>query len=338
VCSSDLISFALDHIAKTERVDYLAYYDGLTGLPNRALFFDRLDNLVRTCASTRAHAACVVLDVERFHVINDTFGTASGDTVLQQLAHRLSRSVPETTLLTRLNGDRYAFALADVADASQVVHLLEGPVLRAVAEPYTLGDQEVRVQVRAGIAICPDDGADAGMLMKNAEAALHTAKRDGARYRFYEPQMNLKVAEKLRLENRLRVALERNEFVLYYQPRVRLATGELSGFEALLRWRPEGQTLVSPNEFVHLLEETGMIVEVGNWVVREAVAQCVRWQAGGYSAPRVALNVSALQLRQPGFVPDLLAAVATSGGRPEQINIEITESMLMDCKIGRAHV
>ncbi|MGE5526186.1 MAG: EAL domain-containing protein [Rhodospirillaceae bacterium] len=323
------ISFALDHIAKTERVDYLAYYDGLTGLPNRTLFFDRLNQMVRG-RTAHSHVACVVLDVERFHVINDTFGTAAGDTVLQQLAQRLTGALSEATLLTRLSGDRYAFGLPAVEEVSEIVHLLEGRVLSAVAAPFTLNGQELRVQMRAGIAVCPDDGANANTLMKNAEAALHTAKRHGSRYCFYEPEMNVKVAEKLRLENRLRVALDRNEFVLYYQPRVNLITGKLTGLEALLRWQPAGEPLVLPNDFVHLLEETGMIVEVGAWAVREAAFQCVRWRAKGYEPPRVALNVSAVQLRQPDFVGDILDGITAAGSMPEQMSVEITESMLME--------
>ena len=324
------ISFALDHIEKTQRVDYLAYYDGLTGLPNRTLFFDRLEHMLKACIAAHTHAACVVLDIERFHVINDTFGASAGDTVLQQLAHRLSGAMPHAALLTRLNADRYGFAVADGGEASKVVHLLEGTVMQAVSQPFVLGGQELQVQVRAGIAMCPQDGSDAHTVLKNGEAALHTAKRDGARYRFYEPQMNVMVAEKLRLENRLRGALARNEFILHYQPRVHLASGKITGLEALLRWLPAGEPIVPPGEFVHLLEETGMIVEVGAWVVREAAAQCVRWQAKGYGAPKVALNVSALQLRHPSFVADVLGGIAAAGGRPEQMNVEITESMLME--------
>lgn len=324
------IAFAMDHIAKTERLDYLAYYDRLTGLPNRNLYFDRLEQLLRLHASARTRAASVVLDIEHFHAINDGYGTAAADALLQQTAERLAREIPQARLVTRLSADRFAFAVPEVAEASDVVRLLEERILRSLSEPFALGTDEIHLQAKSGIALYPADGVDASALVKNAEAALQSAKRDGIRYCFYEPRMNLRVVDRLRLENDLRVAVRNRDFVLHYQPRVSLASGDIVGLEALLRWPLHAEPPIPPSEFIPVLEQTGMIIEVGAWVVREALAQAVRWRAQGLEPPRIAVNVSVLQLRQPDFVPDILDAVAASGAAADWLAIEITESMLMD--------
>lgn len=323
------IAFALDHIAKTERLDYLAYYDGLTGLPNRKLYFDRLERMLAS-RSGNDGAAAVVLDVQNFHAINDALGTPVGDAVLQQLAVMLRGVVPAPDLFTRLGADRFAFAVADVSDGAGLVHVLEERVFPATRGPIPAGKHEVHVDVRAGMALSPGDAADGATLVRNAETALQSARRDGVRYRFYEPRMNRRVASRLILESRLRAAVRDREFVLHYQPCVDLASESVVGLEALLRWMKPGHGLVAPGEFMHVLEESGLIVEVGAWVVREALAQCVRWRAQGLEPPRVAVNVSAVQLRQPDYLQDVLAAVAASGGDPKWLALEITESMLMD--------
>jgi diguanylate cyclase (GGDEF)-like protein/PAS domain S-box-containing protein len=323
------ISFALDHIAKTDQLDYLAYYDGLTGLPNRTLFYDRVGQLVHA-ALGKESVATFMLDLERFRTINETLGVAAGDVVLKQLAARLAAVVPEPGTVARLSADCFAVAVGGIRDVADVAYLLEKKLIAALAPPFIVDAQELHIPVKAGVALYPGDGRDVGTLCTNAEAALKNAKRRGERFLFYAPQMNARVAERLTLENQLRIAMQEEQFILYYQPKIDLATGGLSGMEALLRWASPELGLVSPDRFIPILEETGMILDIGRWALRKAISDHAGWCARGMVPPRVAVNVSVIQLRQEQFVADVRNAVESGGTSGRHIDLEITESMIME--------
>jgi len=326
---ADDISFALDHIAKEEKLNYLAYYDVLTGLPNRTLFKDRLEQRLAAARRAGQVLSVMMLDIERFRRINDTLGRQCGDELLRAFSSRLAQALGESDALAYVGGDYFTVATRHVHDTADVVRLLEH-VLGAVATPpYAVGGSDLRIAARAGVVLYPSDGVDAEGLLKNAEAALKDAKRTGNRYLFYAPQMNARVAEQLKLENDLRRAVQEGEFVLYYQPRVDLAAARLCGFEALIRWAHPQRGLVSPGEFIPVLEATGLILEVGRWALRRAARDHAAWREAGLNPPRIAVNVSAVQLRRRQFIEEVREALAESGGF-RHIDIEITESMLME--------
>lgn len=324
------ISFALDHIGKAERLNYLAYYDGLTGLPNRTLFHERVVQLIHSIAPENQGVAMVVLDLERFRRINETLGMAAGDGILKQFAERLSDAVGEPATVARISADRFAAAIAPMRSETEIARVLEHRIFASLNEPFRAGDQALHIPVKAGVAVYPGDGRDAAALYVNAEAALVKAKQSGERFLFYAPQMNARVAERLTLENRLRTAMLEEQFILHYQPKIDLATGKVSGLEALLRWVSPDLGLVSPAQFIPILEETGMILEVGRWALRKAISDHAAWRERGFQPPRIAVNVSAIQLRQEHFVADVRNAVESGGASGRHIDLEITESMIME--------
>ena len=324
------ISFALQSISRQEKLEYLSYYDALTGLPNRQLFMDRLAQQMRSRSAEPRMVALFLLDLERFRNINETLGRHGGDELLKLVAQRLEHAFHGRDYLARVSGNGFGVVMRGVRDAASIAHTIENQVLGCFREPFLLSGRELRVAAKAGIAMFPADGGDADTLFKNAEAALRNAKASGERYLFYAPQMNARVAEKLRLENQLRVALREEQFILYYQPRVELATGRISGLEALMRWVTPDRGLVPPAEFIPLLEETGMILEAGRWALKRATTDYAAWRARGLAPPRIAVNVSAIQLRQRDFVESVRTAVAAGGGYAECIDIELTESMVME--------
>jgi diguanylate cyclase (GGDEF)-like protein len=327
---ADDVSFALDHIAKEEKLNYLAYFSATTGLPNRALFRDRLEQLVTAAHRDQKFVAVMMLDIERFRHINDTLGRQAGDDLLRQLPHRLKMALDETDILAHFGGDYFAVAWQSLEEGESIGHLLDQILTNVSGEPYRLAGEELRIASRAGIALYPADGADADSLLKNAEAALKDAKAKGHRYQFYAPQMHTRVAEELKLENDLRRAVLENQFVLYYQPRVDLTDGRCIGLEALIRWMHPERGLVSPGEFISILESTGLILEVGQWALKCAARDHAALRAGGLTPPRIAVNVSPMQLRRREFVDDVRAAVVEVDGSRGYIDIEITESMLVE--------
>jgi diguanylate cyclase (GGDEF)-like protein/PAS domain S-box-containing protein len=325
------ISYALEYIDKNERLDYFAYYDPLTDLPNRSLFADRVSQLVHAhAADAPQRVAVAVVDVERFALVNDTLGRQAGDTLLKLVAARLRDAVQGSASIARLGADTFAIAVPDVRDDANAARLLAEFTAAVMGEPYDIGTQELRVAFKCGVAIHPGDGDDAESLLKNAEAALKNAKASGERYMFYASQMKASVAGILLLESRLRKAIAADEFILHYQPKIELATGHVDSLEALIRWQSPDEGLVSPAQFVPMLEETGLIVDVGLWVLRQAVADQQRWASAGYGVPRVSVNVSAKQLRQKDFVASAIDAVRGAGGDLAAIDLEITETVIMD--------
>lgn len=324
------VSFALDHIEKEERLNYLAYYDALTGLPNRSLFYEHVNHLIQVAQQGHSMLALVQFNVQRFRMINDTLGRQAGDALLKLIAERMRESYGERGWQARISADTFAVALPDIKQEADIAHALEERVLRELSRPFTIADNELRIAIRCGIALFPGDGSDTDSLFRNAEAALKKAKDSGERYLFYEPRMNARVEEQLSLENRLRVALIDEQFILHYQPKVEISTGRVVGLEALIRWNSPEMGMVSPAEFIPLLEETGMILEVGRWALKRATMDYAAWRAKGLTPPRIAVNVSAIQLQQKDFVESVRTALAAGGGDADCIELEITESMIME--------
>ena len=320
------IAFALDHIEKAEKLNYLAFYDPLTGLPNRTLFHDRLSHSLRARGAETPLIAVVLLDLERFRRVNETLGRPAGDELLRSVGARLLRANESTA---RIGIDIFAFTLRGARSAAEVNRAADALAIACFAEPFLLNGGELNVACRIGVALHPADGADADTLLHNAEAALRRSKRAGDRIVFYASEMNARVAEALAIENRLRHALERQEFVLHYQPKVSLPGGRITGVEALIRWQDPEQGLVPPGRFIPILEETGMIVEVGLWAIGQALADLAGWKAKGLVVPRVAVNVSAIQLQREDFVDRVTDAVQRSGDSADGLELEITESLLM---------
>jgi diguanylate cyclase (GGDEF)-like protein len=332
------ISFALEYIGKAEQLDYLVYYDALTGLPNRSLIQDRLKQLLQAEASpppvrvqdSSSRIALVLINVERFKNINDTFGRHCGDALLKEIAARLSRALGASDHLARLGSDHFAAILTDLGEATDVARVLGENLLVCLDQPFALDGHELHIATRAGVALYPSDGDDAETLFANAETALHKAAASEERYLFYAPPMNARVAERMTLENKLHKALARNEFVLHYQPKVSLQSGLIIGLEALIRWNDPQHGLVPPNAFIPILEETGLIVDVGHWALEQAVRDYDVWHGQGLQPPRIAVNVSAVQLRRKDFLASLEKALSLRQGANDYLDLELTESILME--------
>jgi diguanylate cyclase (GGDEF)-like protein/PAS domain S-box-containing protein len=324
------ISFALEYIESAQKLDYLAYFDVLTGLANRTLFVDRLAQYVRAAADHSHKLALFLLDLERFKNINDSLGRPAGDALLKQVAQWLLRDVGDPMLLARLGADLFAIVLPEVKKDGNLPHLLDEWYRQFVDYPFQLNDAECHIAAKIGVALYPDDGADADTLCKNAEAALKKAKIGGDRYLFYTQTMTETVIGRLTLEYRLRQALDNGEFVLHYQPKVRLANGKVTSAEALIRWNDPQSGLVAPGRFIPILEQTGMIHDVGRWALRQAIGDYLRWCDMGLDAVRVAVNVSPLQLRDRRFIIDVKQAIGIDARAAAGLELEITESLIME--------
>jgi len=312
-----------------ERLQYLAHHDALTGLPNRVLFLDRLNqSLIRARWNQRV-VAVLFLDLDRFKNINDTLGHDTGDRCLQGMAVRLQECVRTGDTVARLGGDEFAILLEDIAAAEDVSHVA-AKILAAFARVFEIAGREFYVTASIGISLYPNDGNDAQALVKNADAAMYRAKDLGKNtYQFYSADMSAHAFERLTLETSLRHALERNEFVLHYQPQIALDSGAVVSVEALLRWQHPEFGLLGPAQFISVAEETGMIVPIGEWVVQTACAQVKAWESAGLGKLRVAVNVSARQFNEPTFVDTILRLLETTRFDASRLEIEITESVIM---------
>ena len=261
-------------------------------------------------------------------MINDSLGRQAGDALLKQIAERLG-SAAGTTEVARVGADLFAIILPVVKGRTEIGRTVEELWRSCLDAPFQLNDTEIRVAMKGGIALYPNDGTSAEALFRNAEAAWKKAKQTGARYLFHAPEMTARIAEKLTFENKLRQAVENEEFVLHYQPKMSLDTGRIVGVEALIRWQSPERGLVPPGQFVSLLEETGLILDVGAWALERAVRDHASLQAQGLPAPRMAVNMSAMQLRQIDIV-DIVKAAIACGASPTALDVEITESLLME--------
>jgi diguanylate cyclase (GGDEF)-like protein len=323
------ISFALDHIEKEAKLEYLAYYDSVTGLANRTLFHERLEQGLAAAGREERKLALIILDIERFKTINDTLGRQAGDALLKQIADRMAKRSLDIAWLARIGGDHFAIMAPDIQNVDDFARLAEKRLEEFFGPLFRIGETELRIAAKLGIAMFPGDGADAETLFRNAEAALKKAKASGDRLLFYTQAMNERVAEKLALETKLRQALEKDEFVLHYQPKVDAETRRIVGVEALIRWQSPELGLVPPMKFIPLMEETGLILPVGTWALKRASLDHRRWVNQGMKAPRVAVNVSPIQLRQRDFVGIVEQAIM-EGVSPTGVDLEITESLIME--------
>ncbi|HEY5897374.1 MAG TPA: EAL domain-containing protein [Burkholderiales bacterium] len=327
------ISFALHHLEQKARMDYLAYHDSLTDLPNRSLFTDRMTQALNAARREKRFAAAVFLDVERFRMVNETFGRKAGDHLLRTIGARLRAAAREQDTVARIGADHFAIAVAPFDRPGDTTHWLIERLAAAFAQPIPVDGVELRVALKAGIAVFPADGESTESLCGNAETALSKAKDANQHYLFYAPEMNARVAESLAMENRLRRALEEGRLALHYQPKIDVKSGDIAGLEALIRWIDPELGTVPPAKFVGLLEETGMILAAGRWALRQAASDIRHWQSLGLAVPRIAVNVSAIQLRQKDFVDSVLEAISEDDemrGSPPLIDLEITESVLVD--------
>ncbi len=327
------VAFALEVIAKETRINYLASYDTLTGLPNRTLFHERIGQLLQFVRQREAKLALLMVDVRRFRFVNESLGRQAGDQLLSDLAERFLQSWAEPDNVGRITGDRFALVLGVYDNDALLVHAVEQSMIDALKVPFMVAGREVSLSCAAGIAVFPDDGSDLDTLFQNAEAALGQAKQAAEPYLFYQPKMNARMAGTLMIESKMRRALEREQFEIYYQPKFATQDARLAGFEALLRWNDPDSGLVSAGEFISILEETGMIVEAGQWVMRRVLRDYAVWRQQGLNPPRIAVNVSAIQLRRKDFTDQVralfLEAAAHAPGE-QGLDFEITESLLMD--------
>jgi diguanylate cyclase (GGDEF)-like protein len=311
-----------------ERIEYLATHDALTGLPNRVMFSQVLHLAIASAQRYQRGLAVLLIDLDRFKIINETLGHEAGDNVLKEMSVRLKNCLRTSDVVARLGGDEFVVLLQDIDEGSEISTVAR-KILSTLMKPINVRGQECRLTASLGICSYPGDGVDEQSLMKNADSAMYLAKEEGKNnFQFYSHHMNNQSLERLTLETSLQGALERNEFALHYQPKVDLRTGAISGVEALIRWK-SSMGLVSPAQFIPLAEETGLIVPIGRWVLRTACQQNVEWQRAGLPPMRMAVNLSARQFGDENLLADIRTALADSGMRPELLELEITEGMVM---------
>ncbi|MDR3385801.1 MAG: EAL domain-containing protein, partial [Rudaea sp.] len=321
------IAFAIDHIDKQDRLNYLAYYDSVTELPNRTLFHETLKKTLAQAAHGWL-VAVMCIDVDFFKNVNDTLGHAIGDELLRQFGGRLVKSTRKRDTIGRLGGDEFALILL-LQDAQEAV-VLVNKIRDALREPFNLSDNHVTVTASIGITLHPDDASDPETLVKYADTAMYRAKQAGRdTFRFFTAQMNSEVMARLDLEAALRNAVANDEFVLYYQPKVELKTGRIAGLEALLRWERPGHGLVSPQAFIPALESTGLILQVGSWVIAAACRQIGLWTRSSIGPVQVSVNVSGRQFSEGDLHSDVVKALGDNEISGELLELELTESSLM---------
>jgi diguanylate cyclase (GGDEF)-like protein len=309
------------------KIEYMAHHDSLTDLANRVLLNERLEHALGQIHQNEM-VAIHHLDLDQFKAVNDTFGHPAGDKLLKIVADRLRGLARETDTIARMGGDEFVIVQAPIADPGDATSLAQR-IISLLGEPFDIDGQQVMIGVSIGIAVGPGDGLSPDKLLRNADLALYRAKGDGrGTFRFFEPVMDLQMQTRRIMEQDLRKALPAGEFELYYQPVVNLASNTISGFEALIRWNHPQRGLVSPGTFIPLAEEIGFIVPMGEWVIREACATAARWPGDS----RVAINISAVQFRNPGLMQVIIGALATSGLNPTRLEIEITETVLLQNK------
>ena len=329
------VSFALENFDRAdekekadERIKYLATHDNLTDLPNRTMFDQLLGFSIKAARCNQRQCAVLFIDLDRFKIINDSLGHAAGDALLVEMAARLRGSLRASDVVARLGGDEFVVLLDEVAECKQAA-TIAGHLLSEICKPLELNGHECRVTASIGIAMFPNDGADELALMKNADIAMYQAKQEGKNdIRFFSDKIVTESIDRLTLETSLRYALERNELCLHYQPKRNVATGEITGVEALLRWVHPDLGMLPPNRFIPLAEETGLIVPIGRWVMKAACAQNVAWQRDGLPPLSVAVNVSPRQFSDENLLRDVDDALAASGMDPKLLQLEITESMV----------
>jgi diguanylate cyclase (GGDEF)-like protein/PAS domain S-box-containing protein len=318
-----------ERVQAQQRLQYLAHHDALTDLPNRALFLERLEHALTRARWTQRPLAVLFLDLDRFKNINDTLGHDIGDSALRVTAERLKDCVREGDTVARLGGDEFTVLLEDIADTDDVPAIAQ-KIVDALSRPFAVNKREFVVTTSIGISLYPSDGDDSLKLLRNADTAMYRAKDQGRnKYQFYSSEMSAKALEKFMLEASLRHALERDEFLLYYQPQVNLASGLVTGVEALLRWQHPDLGLVSPNQFIPVAEETGLMKSIDEWVLQTACDQAQRWIAAGLPPLSMTVNLSGTSFSEPNLVDMIARTLRRTGLAPEILELEITESVIM---------
>jgi len=312
-----------------ERIHFLAYYDSLTGLPNRTLFSAQLSEALSCTRARNGRAALLLLELGRFKIINDSFGRLFGDRLLLEISGRIQRSIGEMCILARIGGGEFAIVIPEISDTSDAAAAVER-VMGSLSEEFSTDSHSLNISFNVGISIFPENGCDGRELLQNADIALFSAKEEGPnKSRFFTEEMNSQLMEQLRLENGLRLAVDRNELFLLYQPQVNSRTGSITGLEALLRWQHPQLGLVPPVKFIGIAETSGLIVPIGEWVLRTACTQAKMWQDQGLPPVPVAVNVSAVQFRQQGFRDLVRCVLRETGLEPKYLELELTESLLL---------
>jgi len=311
------------------RLQFLAHHDPLTGLPNRTQFQQRCEEALMRAARREAKVAVMFVDLDHFKTVNDSLGHSHGDELLRNVATRLQECTRKTDTVARLGGDEFTILLAEVADSGDVAFIAK-KIADRLSASFVIAGHEVYVSASVGISCYPEDGESASVLIKNADAAMYAAKEQGRNnYQFFSAEMNTQALETLMMASSLRLAVERDELILEYQPRLDLATGKVTGAEALVRWNHPNLGRIMPSQFIGLAEKTGLIDPIGEWVLRRACTQMVEWRRTGVALPRVAVNISARQFRHPDFTERIAAILAETGMDPSSLEVEVTESMVM---------
>lgn len=312
-----------------KQLNFFQYYDPLTSLPNRALFTKQLEHALQQAKQNHSQLALLSIDLDQFKTINESFGTAFGDQVLIDTTQRLKNVLCGTDVISRFNGDEFNVLIAQI-DNLEIAHLTAHRIIESMTKPYILGDQCVYISMCIGVTFYPFDGDDAETLQRNADTALHQAKIQGRNSLcFFASEMTQLAKQRLSLDSELRRALSEDEFLLYYQPQIDLKTGKLVGLEALVRWQHPEKGIILPNEFIPMAEESGLIVMVGEWVLRRVCQQIKQWLAKGFTVPLVAVNVSAIQLNRGNLLTTIQNALRDYEILPQWLELEITESSVM---------
>jgi diguanylate cyclase (GGDEF)-like protein/PAS domain S-box-containing protein len=318
-----------DRKVAEEQVQFLAYYDALTGLANRTLLQDRLAKALAGARRRKDKVALLFLDIDRFKTINDSLGHSVGDLLLQGIAERLKKWARELDTVARLSGDEFIIVLTSVKDVADAA-VAADRIVKSMTAGFVVHGQPLSISCSLGISIFPEHGANGDTLIKNADAAMYCAKENGRNnFRFFTEDMNAQVVERLTLENSLRLALDKKELFLVYQPQMDVATGRVTGLEALLRWQHPQLGLVPPDKFIRIAENSGLIMPIGEWVLRTACSQSRKWQGEGLPAVPIAVNVSAVQFRQEGFCELIRRVLRETGLAPQYLELELTESLLL---------
>lgn len=311
-----------------EIIKHMAYHDTLTGLPNRNLFYDRLNQALKQAKRNHSRFAVLFLDLDRFKVINDSLGHTFGDLLLQLVGERLQKCIREVDTIARQGGDEFTALLLDIDPEG--VNLVANRILESLSQPFILQGQEITITPSIGISLYPTDGEDVETLIKHADTAMYRAKEQGRNnFQLYVQGMSSQLSNRLELENSLRKALSRNEFILYYQPQFQIGTGTMVGMEALIRWNHPIQGFIPPSQFIPLAEETGLIIPIGEWVLRTACQQNKNWQQAGFPPVRVSVNISAQQFKQPQLVEMVKRILNETQLDPQYLELEITENISM---------
>ena len=315
--------------AMAAEMTYSAQHDFLTGLPNRMLLNDRVSQAIVLAPRHSNKVAVLFLDLDGFKHINDSLGHPIGDKLLQSIAKRLVDCVRTSDTVSRQGGDEFVLLLSEV-HRSEDAAISALRILQAVAEAHSIDQHDLHVTASIGVSVYPDDGQDAETLIKNADTAMYQAKENGRQsYQFFKPAMNVRAVERQSIEENLRRALERQEFALHYQPKINLRTGEISGAEALLRWMHPVRGPVSPAQFIPVAEDCGLILPIGQWVLREACKQARAWADAGLPLPTMAVNISSMEFREDNFIESVFTTLSETGLDPKSLELELTESVLM---------